>query len=90
MPRLEEGAKPLAPDRLAALLPVEDRMTADRPPIPRQREAVDPQASEEELIVDDRSGIRPAQLVEDKLTRILKDSSIPVSHLQMRRLLRSR
>lgn len=90
MPRLEEGAKPLAPDRLAALLPVDDRMPSDRPPIPRQRDAVNSHASQEELIVDDRSGIRPAQLVEDKLTRILKDSSVPVSHLQMRGLLRSR
>jgi hypothetical protein len=90
MPRLEEGTKPLPPDRLAALLPAEESMPSDRPPIPRPRDAVDPHASEEELIVDDRTGISPAQLVEDKLTRILKDSSVPVSHLQMRGLLRSR
>lgn len=44
----------------------------------------------EELIVDDRSGIRPAQMVENKLSRILKGSSIPVSHLLMRKLLRGR
>jgi len=45
---------------------------------------------EESLIVDDRFGISPAQLVEGKLTRILKGTSLPVSHLQMRGLLRSR
>jgi hypothetical protein len=44
----------------------------------------------EELIVDDRADITPAQMVEDKLARILKDSALPVSHLQMRGLLRTR
>jgi hypothetical protein len=44
----------------------------------------------EELIVDDRSAISPAQMVENKLTRMLKDASLPVSHLQMRGILRSR
>lgn len=44
----------------------------------------------EELIVDDRAGIRPAQMVENKLARILKGSSIPVSHLLMRKLLHRR
>ena len=29
-------------------------------------------------------------MVENKLTRLLKDASLPVSHLQMRNLLRSR
>ncbi len=51
----------------------------------------DAQAAEEEVfIVDDRSGMSAAQMVENKLTRILKDASLPVSHLQMRNLLRSR
>jgi hypothetical protein len=45
---------------------------------------------EETLIVDERVGLRPAQVVESKLTRMLKDASLPVSHLQMRGLLRSR
>lgn len=45
---------------------------------------------EEALVVDERSQVRPAQAVESKLTRILKDASLPVSHLQMRGLLRSR
>jgi hypothetical protein len=45
---------------------------------------------EEVLIVDERVRLRPAQVVESKLTRMLKDASLPVSHLQMRGLLRSR
>jgi hypothetical protein len=45
---------------------------------------------DEALIIDDRSGMRPARMVENKLSKMLKDSSIPVSHLQMRGLLRVR
>jgi len=46
--------------------------------------------NDESLIVDDRSAVSPAQMVENKLSRMLKDASVPVSHLQMRGLLRSR
>ena len=49
-----------------------------------------PAAEEEVFIVDVRSAMSAAQMVENKLTRILKDASLPVSHLQMRNLLRSR
>lgn len=45
---------------------------------------------EECLVVDDRSGVSPAQMVESKLSRKLQETSLPVSHLQMRVLLRSR
>lgn len=45
---------------------------------------------EETLVVDDRSGLSPAQLVESKLSRKLQETSLPVSHLQMRVLLRTR
>ena len=45
---------------------------------------------EESLVVDDRSNLTPAQIVESKLISRLKDSSLPVSHLQMRGLLRTR
>ncbi len=45
---------------------------------------------EEALVVDERSGLRPAQVVETKLMRMIKNASLPVSHLQMRGLLRSR
>jgi hypothetical protein len=47
-------------------------------------------SSEETVVVDDRSGLSPAQVVETKLSRILEGSSLPVSHLQMRGILRSR
>jgi len=45
---------------------------------------------EESLVIDDRSGLSPAQLVETKLSRKLQETSLPVSHLQMRVLLRTR
>jgi hypothetical protein len=45
---------------------------------------------EEVLVVDDRAHLRPAQVVESKLTRLLQEASVPVSHLQMRGLLRAR
>jgi hypothetical protein len=57
-----------------------------------RHEAVEwtPLAPDEVLVVDERWEVRPAQAVESKLTRMLKDSSLPVSHLQMRGLLRNR
>lgn len=45
---------------------------------------------EETLVVDDRFGQSPAQMVESKLTRKLQETSLPVSHLQTRTLLRRR
>ncbi|MDG3007911.1 hypothetical protein [Paludisphaera mucosa] len=51
-----------------------------RPPSPR----------EEALIVDERSGLRPACVVESKLTRLLKEASLPASRLQMRAMLKAR
>jgi hypothetical protein len=45
---------------------------------------------EESLVVDDRSHLTPAQMVETKLISRLKDSSLPVSHLQMRGLVKAR
>lgn len=45
---------------------------------------------EEVLIVDERSTLRPAQMVETKLSRLLSHSSLPVKLLMMRGLLRTR
>ncbi len=45
---------------------------------------------EESLVVDDRSQISPAQMVENKLVNRLKELSMSVSHLQMRGLVRKR
>ncbi len=53
-------------------------------------ESLAPFGHEEDLVVDDRAALRPAQLVESKLTRILQEATFPVSHLQMRSLLRAR
>lgn len=56
----------------------------------RLTEPIVPPAHEEVLIVDDRAALRPAQVVESKLTKLLEEASLPVSHLQMRGLLRTR
>jgi len=45
---------------------------------------------EESLVIDDRCDVTPAQMVESKLTRVLGGSTLLVSHLQMRGLLRRR
>ena len=45
---------------------------------------------EESMVVDDRSNMSPAQMVESKLINRLRESSLPVSHLQMRGLVRNR
>lgn len=46
--------------------------------------------SEETLIVDDRAALRPADMVEDKLVRILKNASLPVSQARLKSLILSR
>jgi len=45
---------------------------------------------EETLVIDARSSLSPAQVVETKLSRKLQETSLMVSHLQMRGLLRRR
>ncbi|WP_406697012.1 hypothetical protein V5E97_39105 [Singulisphaera sp. Ch08] len=45
---------------------------------------------EETLVIDDRFGQSPSQLVESRLTRKLQETSLPVSHLQTRTLIRRR
>ncbi len=45
---------------------------------------------EESMVEDDRSLLTPAQMVESKLIHRLRESSLPVSHLQMRGLVRNR
>lgn len=45
---------------------------------------------EEVLVVEERAHLRPAQVVESKLTRLLQEASFPVSHLQTRGLLKTR
>ena len=45
---------------------------------------------EEVLVVEERANLRPAQVVESKLTRLLQEASFPASHLQTRGLLKTR
>jgi len=69
--------------------PVEARLSRPR----RRFESIDRPAlasHDEALVVDERSSLRPAQIVESKLTRMLESASVPVSHLQMRGLLKDR
>lgn len=42
---------------------------------------------EEVLVVDERTKLRPAQVVESKLSRLVTNASLPVSLLLMRKLL---
>jgi hypothetical protein len=57
---------------------------------PRESQVAVTGASAEELVVDDRCDLRPAQMVETKLTRVLGGGMVPVSHLQMRGMLHPR
>jgi len=45
---------------------------------------------EEALVVDERSQLRPAQVIESKLCRLLRNSSLPVTFLLTRGILRTR
>ena len=45
---------------------------------------------DEAMVIDERSVLTPAQMVESKLMTRLRESSLPASHLQMRGLLRYR
>ena len=86
-----DNPKVFLPDWLAVPSRPRGGVVSDRLPAPEQAGRPDSRAVEEEVfIVDDRSAMSAAQMVENKLTRILKDASLPVSHLQMRNLLRSR
>lgn len=49
-----------------------------------------PSHGEEELIVDDRSELRPAQMVEDKLAGMLKGEFVMVSQLRLKALIAHR
>ncbi len=46
--------------------------------------------SDETLVIDDRAHVSPAQAIESKLTRLLEQAWVPVSHLQTRGLLKAR
>jgi len=77
---------PLTPDQIVNKIP------ATSPPAPSRvlpsRFAAG--LPEESMVIDDRAGLSPAQMVESKLMSRLRESSLPVSHLQMRGLVRAR
>jgi hypothetical protein len=45
---------------------------------------------DETLEIDDRVAVSPAQAIESKLTRLLEEAWVPVSHLQMRAMVKAR
>ncbi len=45
---------------------------------------------DEVLVVEERAHLRPAQVVESRLTHLLQGATIPASHLQARGLLKTR
>jgi hypothetical protein len=92
MVKHDTASIPVASHRPASA-PGGDRVTVGRNERPGYRlatEPLSPAQHEEVLVVDDRAALRPAQVVESKLTRLLQETSLPVSHLQMRGLLRAR
>ena len=85
---------PATPSSRPLIPPAGDRLGGVRNERPANRfERPEPSATsghEEILVVDDRAALRPAQVVESKLTRLLQGASLPVSHLQMRGSLSTR
>ena len=82
---------PMSYPRSLVVPPVDRVLVRNDKPVGRLvPESISPPGHEEVLIVDDRAALRPAQVVETKLTRLLQEASLPVSHLQMRSLLRAR
>ncbi len=75
-PLLSNVAAPVAAPTLPAARTLASRFASTLP--------------EESLVIDDRSQISPAQMVETKLINRLKELSMSVSHLQMRGLVRNR
>ncbi|WP_020471186.1 hypothetical protein [Zavarzinella formosa] len=53
--------------------------------------AVETEGTEELLVTDDRGSLSPAEMIERKLGHLLKNGSLPISHLRVgRRTIRSR
>ncbi len=45
---------------------------------------------DEDVVIDERSQLSPSQAVENRLVALLRESSVPVSHLQIRGFVRGR
>jgi hypothetical protein len=63
------------------------QISASKPSSPAEP---DVPAIDEELVVDDRSELRPAQIVEDKLSGMLKGQCVKVSQLRLRSIISGR
>jgi hypothetical protein len=89
-----DTVNPATPSSRAVIPPAGDRLSGGRNEWPASRferpEPTPTSGHEEVLVVDDRAALRPAQVVESKLTRLLQEAPLPVSHLQMRGLLSTR
>ncbi len=59
----------------------ESRLAADAERFALGRFSV---AADEVVVVDERSATSPSQAVENRLVALLRDASLPVSHLQIR------
>ena len=86
---------PATPSSRSVIPPAGDRLIGGRSDRPANRferpePAVASDQKEEDLVPDDRAALRPAQVVESRLTQLLQGASLPVSHLQMRGLLSTR
>ena len=76
-----------------AAQPISSRfqLTLFKSDLPRSSNGPDgPLAAEESLILDARSGLSPAQMVEAKLVSLLRAKGSLVSHIQMAGLLKAR
>ena len=82
------------PGSRSLIPPVSDHLAGGRSDRPASRferaEPLTASGDEETLVVDDRAALRPAQVVESKLTRLLQGASLQVSHLLMRGSLSTR
>ena len=67
-----------------------ERTEADTRGYGHRRTSRPPAVSDETLVVDERMSQTPAQAVENKLLSRLQGASLPVSHLQIRGLVRGR
>lgn len=69
---------------------LDDKSSRSRLSLPAESDNAFAVEMDETLVVDERAGLRPAQMVELKLRAALHDRALPVSHIQMANSLRPR
>ena len=50
----------------------------------KRKQRGDPSFGDETLVLDARAGLSPAQMVERKLVAVMKNTTLPISHLLTR------